>query len=462
MDYFFNDFILFAGRFHPLVVHFPIALIFFAFFLQLLSLFHRFQQYKPAMRLAWLCGALTSVLAAVMGFCLSYESGYDNDLLFWHQWLGIALAGVSSVTYLLHCGCIRLQSNFLIWILSIGAVGLTMVTGHYGGSLTHGSNYLYEYAPPQLQKMVGYTPPKSSRKTDVNELSELHIYNDIVAPIFAERCLSCHSEEKMKGGLDLSSQEGIEKGGAFGPVIEPGNADGSELIRRITLPASDEAAMPPEGKARISDERVRLLQWWINSGAPFDETIEEETLPDEARSILEAQFLASLQKSENTVPVESAAQEVIQAVRQQGFLVRALASGQPLLDVRIDPLQDGIRAENILALDAIRKQIAWLNLSGCGLSGELLQSLPDMPNLTRLNVSNNPIGDVSPFQPQSFPQLTVLNLYQTNVDDDAVDHLVRLKTLEVLYVWGTGMSDEDLRILKMALPNIEVITGTSK
>ena len=42
-----------------------------------------------------------------------------------------------------------------------------------------------------------------------------------VRPLLVEHCFKCHGNGKAKGGLSLSSREGILKGGDSGPAVIP-------------------------------------------------------------------------------------------------------------------------------------------------------------------------------------------------------------------------------------------------
>src|SRR3990170_4188067 len=54
-------------------------------------------------------------------------------------------------------------------------------------------------------------------------------YDEHVRPIFREHCFSCHNQDTKKSDLSLASFAGISQGGSTGPVLEPGDADGSRL-----------------------------------------------------------------------------------------------------------------------------------------------------------------------------------------------------------------------------------------
>jgi hypothetical protein len=92
-----------------------------------------------------------------------------------------------------------------------------------------------------------------------------------IQPIFAARCLACHSEKKQSGGLRLDVKSLALRGGQSGPVIVPGKAAASLLMQRLTA-ADDTERMPPTGE-RLSSEQINLIRAWIEVGAPWPEAI---------------------------------------------------------------------------------------------------------------------------------------------------------------------------------------------
>ncbi|HIG28705.1 MAG TPA: DUF1553 domain-containing protein [Verrucomicrobiales bacterium] len=103
--------------------------------------------------------------------------------------------------------------------------------------------------------------------TGWNSLANGSDFEKEIAPLLIRNCLECHSPVKTEGGLDLSSREGILRGGKSGTVIEIGNASGSYLWQRI-----QDGEMPPESKGRSRklplSERTSMERW-IDSGASW-------------------------------------------------------------------------------------------------------------------------------------------------------------------------------------------------
>src|SRR2546422_3791085 len=84
--------------------------------------------------------------------------------------------------------------------------------------------------------------------------------------ILRVNCLSCHNDEKKKGGLRLTTRENALKGSDNGPVLVPRKADKS-LLAKVILPDSD-PHMPP--KKQLSEKDIATLRRWIDTGAKWD------------------------------------------------------------------------------------------------------------------------------------------------------------------------------------------------
>ena len=87
---------LFLGRFHPTLLHLPVALLLLALLLEVIRLpgLLRVAPSFPDIVLdsvLWLA-ALSGFAAAVAGWLLSHEGGYDGPLLDRHLWSGVATA----------------------------------------------------------------------------------------------------------------------------------------------------------------------------------------------------------------------------------------------------------------------------------------------------------------------------------------------------------------------------------
>jgi mono/diheme cytochrome c family protein len=95
------------------------------------------------------------------------------------------------------------------------------------------------------------------------------IFQTEIAPIFQERCISCHGAEKEKGGLRLDDRKLALRGGDEGTAIVPGDSAKSLLIQ-LVAGVDEDRIMPAKGP-RLSAEEIGLLRAWVDQGAKWPE-----------------------------------------------------------------------------------------------------------------------------------------------------------------------------------------------
>src|SRR6478735_4104778 len=137
----------FFGRFHPVLVHLPIGILLLAFVFKLLSLTPRYKKLKSAIRPSIFLGMISAVSAATSGYYLSLEGGYDDQLLTQHKWMGFATAGLAFILFLFsrkYSFIPKSDRKNAVMILFFPLVILLTWTGHLGGSITHGEDYLFQ------------------------------------------------------------------------------------------------------------------------------------------------------------------------------------------------------------------------------------------------------------------------------------------------------------------------------
>lgn len=91
-------------------------------------------------------------------------------------------------------------------------------------------------------------------------------YPPEVAAIITDRCVICHNGEGAPLGLRLDTLDGLRAGSTKGPVAIPGDADASELVKRIrgeSLPR-----MPLTGPPYLADGQIARIARWIDDGMP--------------------------------------------------------------------------------------------------------------------------------------------------------------------------------------------------
>lgn len=95
-------------------------------------------------------------------------------------------------------------------------------------------------------------------------------FNTQVRPILNNNCLGCHGGVKKQSDLSfLFMEEALLPAKSGKRAIVPGDADGSELIRRV-MSLDPEVVMPPEDH-RLNDQEVSILRDWIDQGAKSED-----------------------------------------------------------------------------------------------------------------------------------------------------------------------------------------------
>src|SRR5580700_4771363 len=82
----------FIGRFLPLTVHFPIALILLAPVLELTGRIRRLPDSRAAVDFILALATVSAIMAAALGWCLARSGGYSGPRVTQHMWGGVSVA----------------------------------------------------------------------------------------------------------------------------------------------------------------------------------------------------------------------------------------------------------------------------------------------------------------------------------------------------------------------------------
>jgi uncharacterized membrane protein len=472
------DAALFFGRFHPLAVHLPIGFLLLAGILFALSFFKKYSFLLRSLPIILFLGAISSVAAAVLGWLLSTEGGYHEGTLAWHQWMGITVAvisiaswsWISSITWKKagkknhsvflpddnHQRMITNKRN-VGWVMAVLFL-LISITGHLGGNLTHGDQYLFTYAPSFLQTIFNAEDPASAEGLSFpSDPDSVLLFEHIIEPVLNKKCASCHNESKMKGGLLLTTREGLLKGGENGVVLEKGSPQNSELFKRVCLDPSSKKFMPPRG-APMSYTEIALLNYWIISGISFELTITDESIPEEIQMLIQQGYSLDTKKKSfiEKEKVPPAANEVLESLRAQGYKIQTLAADNNFLEV---VARDTLTREKLEALLAIKEQITWLDLGKTGLQDSWINTLTQFSNLTRLSIDNNTITDTGIAQLGNFEHLESLNLHATEVGNKGLKLLAGRHHLKRIYLWKTKVTQQAVDSIRNENPTLLIDMG---
>jgi len=445
------------GHFHPLLVHLPIGILLIGLLLQWLSGKEKYKALAQAVPVTLLCGSITAIVSCITGYLLSISDDYDKTLVSWHMWMGISVALISVMLYAKEKKPqFAINKNFL----SAGLVLLIMITGHIGGSLTHGSDYLTK---PLADIFSHDSSSSAATIKPIPHVQEALAYNDVIKPILQTKCYGCHGPNKQKGKLRMDDVAMLMKGGKDGKVVEPGNADASEMIKRLLLPVDNDDHMPPKEKSQPSESQIALLHWWIANGADFTKKVKDldQTTGKIKPMLLALQQPAAVKKESTGIPatiVEKADDKIVEQLKQKGVMVSPVAQNSNYLMANFvtDTLVD---KEDLRLLLALKKQLIWLKLGYTNISDSAMAAIAQLNNLTRLGLQHITISDKGIQQLQALQNLQYLNLVGTKVTAQGILKLKGLKALHTLYLYQTNIGKADWAALKNTFPKTQIDSG---
>lgn len=404
----------FLGRFHPLIVHIPIALLLLVPILEYAGVIQ--EHLRQAAGFVLGLAVAGAIAAALFGWLLAWSGGFEGSLVIRHMWGGVSLAAACVVCWGLYGWNRKAYAAALVV-----TIGLLIWTSDQGGKLTHGSTFLTERMPQPLRRWFGV-----ERKVQIDPTS---FYAVRVQPIFDQKCVLCHNDEKFKGKLRLDTYEHVMLGGKDGPVVSPREVGKSEMYRRVTLPPDSKNFMPAEGKPSLTPEETKIIEVWITAGATI-------RIPEEA-----TRGLTQSTEEKKVAPPLTA------DYRPQW---KAITQLEASLGIHIVPRSqnptDGLILRTVTApercTDATLAQLAPVGnlivdaeLARTKVTDKGMQSIVGFSNLRFLDLSNTAVTSVGVKELMKLEKLESLNLTQTKVTPKAAAELQSKPGLKRLYLF---------------------------
>ncbi len=434
----------FIGRFHPLFVHLPIGFLVLAIILKTISIKWKNEAISTVMPMILLLSFILSIFTCISGYLLFQSGGYEKELAEKHQWAGIILTLFTGLLYFLRSYTLAQQ---LGWIL---VTFLLVITGHLGGSITHGEDYL-----SFKEKTI-----KIKRK-EIANIQEEKVFDSVILPILEEKCFSCHSSKKQKGELRLDSKQFILKGGEHPNGIIPNQPLNSLIYKRLILDETEKEHMPPKGKPQPTEAEIKLISWWISEGTSFDKKVKELKQPTEVLPLLLALQSSHSKNVISNIPSEEIAQadqSVIQELKNIGAVVTPIGLNSNYLSVNISGNKK-INAQNLNLLLAIKKQIIWLKAGNLDRISNLGEVLSKLTNLTVLHLNQSAISDSDLAKLVKLQNLQMLNLTNTNITEKGIYPLKSLPNLTKVFLFQTKVDKRNWSNLTLAFPKTSLDSG---
>lgn len=464
-----SDWILFFGHFHPVIVHLPIGMLVIAIVLYLFSKKTDESTRQKAISPIFFWSFVGATFSCLMGWALSQTGEYDIDALFLHQWLGVATAIISlAMAYMSRYWSDDKTMSKLFKPSLWTTLFLIILTGHFGGNLTHGSDYLTSYLPQPIRGWVGMEPRSEKGETGeiipkITNIQQTIVYQDLIQPVLKQKCWSCHNSEKQKGKLRMDTPEYLTKGGEDGQIIKAGFPLESEMIKRLLLAESEEHHMPPKGKTPMTEDEIAVLHWWVQNGADFNKKVASFPADAKIKTILvkytkgtsnEGPYLSPVFK----LDISEADEADILKLRGFGLLVDFAAKDQAFLEINaVNTSKIGDKELN--EISKVSDQLVSLKIGSTQISDALLSIISELPILIHLDLNHTKITDQGISQLVDLPYLESINLYGTKMTDTGLLNLAKIKTLKRIFVWQSKVTDAGIIQFKKLRPNVQVDNG---
>ncbi|MBA4053986.1 MAG: cytochrome C [Marivirga sp.] len=445
---------LFIGRLHPLILHFPIVLIILALLFEAARYFDLLKSGDSVVMVILIAAAISTLASIGAGFFLFASGDYAGYLMEQHFWAGV-ITGVCVFTTLALYATYRIMARaypFYVIALALSTISVGYAS-HLGGSITHGQDYLSEHLNLIMDDSDDVDKPES----------EMLVYEDIIAPVFEAKCLSCHNEQKSKGKLIMTSYQNILRMGESGlPSVTPGVPEKSELFNRIVLPAGHDDHMPPEGKTPMNAEETKLLKFWIESGATDTLSLRTAAGNEDIRQTIRS-LLPELTKYKTKAKVarlKTAAlqQELNEVARELNISIYRDSAAEGnffILAMKFPPAP--FTNDQFRTLSPFFEVFSRVSLTASDIDDPGLYYIGQMVNVKELYLQKTKLDGSGLVYLQNLPNLEVLNLSFTRVDDKGAIDLLKIPNLKEVYLYRTYTSREVLEAIEKNKPGLKVL-----
>jgi len=476
-----NGLATFLGRFHILMVHMPIGLLFVVPLMEVVGWTRWGKKVREGVPFVLWMAVLTAAAASFLGYLMMQAEDIAGRWMTLHMWTGLAV-GVFAVLALVFK---LAKVGPLYFVTLLAAVGSTAAAGHFGGAMIHSPEYLSEHAPEPIKPMLeaglatgdaergsfdklidsllaatqaGEAPEGEGADSHNHGDGDPHVsgedgettaggdekltipnqlvFDSFVLPIMKAKCTECHSEEKIKGKLRLDTHAMIMAGaeGTDYPTIVPGDAEKSELIARVLMPEDDDLFMPPEGKDKLTEAEIAVLKWWIEGGAKAEGTVTEMKADEKMLEVLAAvsESLASGEDIEIVVEVDEKPEGIWPTLSEEEQTER--------LDAAQQAAKEGGFSILPVSAEDDRLRVSAVNASASFGDEQLAALAPVAERVVWLDIGRTQVGDEGMANIGQMHNLERLHLEQTKVTDAGMKHLAALKNLEYLNLYGTDIT----------------------
>ncbi len=443
--------LLWLGRFHPLVLHFPIVLIILSLIAEVAS---RAPILKPTERIVEMIlvmSVIASIVAVVAGFFLFSSGDYSGPLVERHFWAGsLTTAFIAATTALYYRRRSGRTANRIYLGSLIATNALMIYTSHVGGTITHGSDFLTSYLPAIVNEPA---PENKAGK-------EMLVYGDVIAPILEIKCAGCHNSTRAKGSFVVNNFQSLFRKGESGhPGIDRTNPEQSELLSRINLPDDNDDHMPPQGKTPLTSKELELIDTWIKRGASQTATAySSDSLKELVSSVVPDVRRYLRRASINKLRDDQLSAELSGLAKELGIVIqRDSSADEGMFTVSMSFPPESFTGGDLKKLVPYADHISALSLISSSIDDEGLYFVGQMENVKLLFLQNTKITGTGLVYLQRMKTLELINLSFTDVDDKSCIDLLQIPNLKAVYLYRTKTTMPVIDAMRKNRPSVQFL-----
>lgn len=441
---------------HPLVIHFPIALVIVAACVEFFGMITRRERITSFTVIAFVVSGVLAGIAAWSGWILADEGYGSGWALSLHRWLGVAsavLIAALAIIALIAWFSGRAWSVATVRAGSFIAALLIGVTAHFGGEMVWGGSLLKDALFPEqpgapAQQESNESVPKQdaddddapsvpSASSSASQVQKVTFERD-VQPIFDKYCWKCHGPQgRAKAGIRLSTKAEMFRDLDGVSLVVPGDPKNSLVHEVIVLPRDADGAMPPKGPG-LSAEEIQIVTTWIEEGAVFDPSTAAAAPRNESAPVTPATKEEKPQDAKSTATAQDPAMTAaMNQLKSRGIPARQISQQSQELELNANGLSHRITPPfgdaDMTLLNGLQSVLVEIDLSNTAVTDAGVASLNGFDLLNDVKIKDTKTGDGSAKVLSTLPALTSVNMYGTELTDAGLLMLASNASIKRIY-----------------------------
>jgi hypothetical protein len=211
--------------------------------------------------------------------------------------------------------------------------------------------------------------------------------------------------------------------------------------------------MPPKEKMQLDRQEIKLIGWWINTGAVAHQKYASLPKVDSIETIMRTKFQPKT--GLDLLEISFADQDEIKALNTPYRTVQQISATKPYIAVFLGSKKD-FSAKDLTELNDIANQVVSIDMGNSQVKDDDLKSLKQFPHVQKLHLQNIAIGDEGVKHLKDLRFLEILNLSGTKITAKTLDEVSGWQHLKKLYLYHTSVSETTVTSLKNSRRNLEV------